>query len=473
MKTLKAAVKTLLLCMMITALIGGLGYIALGYYYRDGFSYGTYINGVYCTGKSVEEVNTLFAEGKNEGTVTLKVGDREYTFSLDDVNFKVDYTKPLQEYINTQNPYLWIENMMDGAKNKTINGDVSVDEALLAELFEKFSIKKLGIPHALYLKATEKDGYILYDGKGNIVDIPVLIEVTKASILEGKYEIIADESCYKKAVYSDYEKELIELYALVDKFQSIPISYNILNNNVLLTKTQVASMLSLNETGKPYRDEAGNLVFDENSVFEGLSLSLNPYKTYHNHTFTTHEGKKVYLDDGTYGTDFSIKDEAKMLFAALKDGEKSYSSTPVLKREAKYKGPDDIGKTYLEISLDEQHMYYFEEGVMVLDTDIVTGNHARRHDTPEGVDYVYFKQRNRTLIGEDYESFVKYWIAFIRHIGVHDASWRKEYGGDIYLRGGSHGCVNTPEEKVSKLYDMIEVGTPVIVYSYENSLVEE
>ena len=32
-------------------------YLGIAFYYMDGFSLGTWINGVYCTGKSVEEVN--------------------------------------------------------------------------------------------------------------------------------------------------------------------------------------------------------------------------------------------------------------------------------------------------------------------------------------------------------------------------------------------------------------------------------
>ena len=49
-------------------------------------------------------------------------------------------------------------------------------------------------------------------------------------------------------------------------------------------------------------------------------------------------------------------------------------------------------------------------------------------------------------------------------IGIHDASWRDEYGGDIYIRNGSHGCINTPLEIVEKMYEVMEVGTPCILY---------
>ena len=48
--------------------------------------------------------------------------------------------------------------------------------------------------------------------------------------------------------------------------------------------------------------------------------------------------------------------------------------------------------------------------------------------------------------------------------GIHDASWRSSYGGNIYKGNGSHGCVNTPYSKVQKIYNNTGYGTPVIVY---------
>ena len=55
-------------------------------------------------------------------------------------------------------------------------------------------------------------------------------------------------------------------------------------------------------------------------------------------------------------------------------------------------------------------------------------------------------------------------MAFIGHsYGIHDASWRSSFGGEIYKYNGSHGCINMPYYNVSKLYDMVQVGTPVHV----------
>ncbi len=73
-------------------------------------------------------------------------------------------------------------------------------------------------------------------------------------------------------------------------------------------------------------------------------------------------------------------------------------------------------------------------------------------------------QQHTTLVGEDYESYVDYWLGFNGGIGIHDASWRDDFGGDIYQGNGSHGCVNTPFDKVKTIYEHVEVGTPVYVY---------
>lgn len=128
------------------------------------------------------------------------------------------------------------------------------------------------------------------------------------------------------------------------------------------------------------------------------------------------------------------------------------------------RGKNDIGDTYIEVDMTEQKMYYYEDGELILETDIVTGNTGRRMGTPQGVNYVYNKQRNRVLRGQGYASPVKYWVPVKGAIGIHDASWRSKFGGEIYKTNGSHGCINTPTEIMAQLYESVEIGTPVIMF---------
>ncbi|MBR7088573.1 MAG: L,D-transpeptidase family protein [Mogibacterium sp.] len=125
--------------------------------------------------------------------------------------------------------------------------------------------------------------------------------------------------------------------------------------------------------------------------------------------------------------------------------------------------------TYVFVSIAKQHLTYFVDSKPVMDCPVVTGN-VHGHSTPKGTFRLNYKARNIILKGSEdngdpYESFVNYWMAFIgSSYGLHDTSWRNTFGGDIYINGGSHGCVNMPKASAAKLYGMIEPGTPVLVY---------
>lgn len=123
---------------------------------------------------------------------------------------------------------------------------------------------------------------------------------------------------------------------------------------------------------------------------------------------------------------------------------------------------DKFDHTYIKISIFEQKLRYYIENELVLESDIVTGtNNATR----KGNFKIWNKIRNTHLKGSDYISFVKYWMAYNGNsYGIHDASWRNRFGGAIYKYNGSHGCVNVPTDVAAKLYEMVEIGTPVYIY---------
>ena len=124
----------------------------------------------------------------------------------------------------------------------------------------------------------------------------------------------------------------------------------------------------------------------------------------------------------------------------------------------------EVGDTYVEVSLADQHMWYIVDGDVYLESDCVTGNY-RSADTPKGFWKVNNKISPCTLKGDDYVSHVTYWMPFIGGgWGLHDATWRSRFGGSIYKGDGSHGCVNLPYDIAKKMYAHIEIGTPVIVY---------
>ena len=58
----------------------------------------------------------------------------------------------------------------------------------------------------------------------------------------------------------------------------------------------------------------------------------------------------------------------------------------------------------------------------------------------------------------NYDCPVDYWMPFNGGVGLHDADWRGSFGGEIYKKNGSHGCVNIPPKYADDVYNNVSVG---------------
>ena len=126
--------------------------------------------------------------------------------------------------------------------------------------------------------------------------------------------------------------------------------------------------------------------------------------------------------------------------------------------------PFSLGDSYVEVDFDNQQMTFIKDGRLIVNTNIVSGA-LNGHQTPTGLYEAHGKEHDVWLKGDDYLVFVKYWVSVVGDlVGLHDASWRSNFGASFYVYGGSHGCVNTPEEAMAWIWNLIEDGTPVIMH---------
>ncbi len=119
-------------------------------------------------------------------------------------------------------------------------------------------------------------------------------------------------------------------------------------------------------------------------------------------------------------------------------------------------------KTYVDVNLGAQTLTYFVDGNPVLSTPCVTGSPGR--STPSGVFMINSKVPGKYLTGPTWHVWVNRWMRFAGNVGIHDASWRKSFGGNIYRSNGSHGCVNIPFAAADQLFGMVNIGTVVVVH---------
>lgn len=220
----------------------------------------------------------------------------------------------------------------------------------------------------------------------------------------------------------------------------------------------------------------GDLIAISEASRVNLSWNDNRYATGYNIYMAEGNGEYEYLDAterNYYNTDkltpeqtYSFRIEPYQTLGEGVEARGTYNdcTIKVVKPEPKQSPSVSGDGTYIEISISQQHMWYFENGKLVLDTDVVTGDSLSNCDTPTGRYSIESRATNTTLTGPGYSSFVNFWMGFYGGYGIHDASWRSSYGGRIYQGNGSHGCVNTPYDKVKELYERTGYGTPVIVY---------
>lgn len=202
-----------------------------------------------------------------------------------------------------------------------------------------------------------------------------------------------------------------------------------------------------------------------------LSKKYNNYEAYKD--FTTHYGEEISIANNSTGWLFDEEYSAKMLEEYILNCQSVEMNLTNRTKESnkwwlRVAGPYDIekeqGKSYAEVSIDSQYMWVYNNGSVILESPIVTGNPNYGNDTPKGYFFVYNKSSPAILYSSEYETQVSYWIGIIDDVGFHDATWQPYFGGDVYLTNGSHGCVNLPLYFAEELYDKVYVNMPVYVY---------
>lgn len=130
-----------------------------------------------------------------------------------------------------------------------------------------------------------------------------------------------------------------------------------------------------------------------------------------------------------------------------------------------------FGGNYVEIDLNSQHIWVYNKGKCVVSSPIVSGSVVDKNMTPTGLYSIQNKATDTYLVGPTWRDWVYFWMPFYGGYGMHDADgWRSEYGGDIYLYNGSHGCVNMPYSAAKDTYNNVSIGTKVVLYGGAQSV---
>ena len=460
---MKKWIKRISLLLMTVICLPGLIYLGLAVYYQDSFMYGTWINDIYCTGKTVPEAaEELQKNFKYDSLYVITPQDVE-VIEVETLRMEYDFESALKEYRRKQNPYVWFFHMLTGHQSEVVIPKISFDENVLEQwIYTTDSYNSnLELEDDKLTIILGENGYEITEEKEPILNTILAQEKISQAIKNAEAEVnLIEEGCYFTREETVEMQEIRELYKKIEEIQNISFIYKIKEKEKKVTPLEIALWFAKDEAGSFVTDKNGKLVFDKNAVGEFVEKLAAEYDTWHNFPFVTHDGREIVLKKGNYGTQIDKKKETAYLMNYLKEPTELVRE-PVYAKDVLYKDSNVVNDTYVEVDMTEQKMYFFSEGEQVLETSVVTGCTSKNMGTPEMVCYVNYKQRNRYLKGR---YFVNYWVPVYGGIGLHDAMWRDEFGDDIYIKNGSHGCINTPLEKMEELYGLLEVKMPVVVH---------
>lgn len=322
-----------------------------------------------------------------------------------------------------------------------------------------------------------KDAYITYDEeKKEYVIIPEVIgNIIVEDALDKLYNEISsynfdlnllDLGIYKMPLVLKDNSNLLSNFDIYKKYEDFNLTYSFVNTQEVIDISVWNKWIIPQYSEENYEllDSEFPFVLDEHRVEEYVVNLNKKYTTYGmTRTFTTSTGEVLEISKGDYGW---ILDRTKMIedinnhFYNLN----SEIKEAIFKQRAVCYGENDFKDSYVEVSIEHQRVWMYVDGECIVDTPVVTGNVSAGHDTRKGVFSLTYKTRNATLRGADYASFVYYWMPFDGGIGLHDATWRYSFGGNIYKTNGSHGCVNMPLEAAKTVYNNLESNMPIIVW---------
>ena len=435
----------------------GVFYITISVQYKSQFLPKTTVDGISIGNKTVKEANQKIKKHYQGKKFRVFEGDKTlFSFEGTDIGIASDFTKTLKNELEKQNIWVWPIKKVSLNHTQLTVDSLAFDDKKVATFISNLPLDQEQRKKPINAKIIKKDGTfsIQPEVNGNFFDESKMTNLLIDSVREGETKIDLKQSYAKPSVIVS-DKTLKSNLDELKKLSELSITYTITGSKEAVPHEKLFSWLNI--------DETGSIIVDKVAVASYMEELSTKYSTYEKtRDFKTTKRGMVKVPPGTYGWTLDVSRETESLVNDILLGE-TIERTPRYNGSGYSEKGNEFGDNYIEIDLASQHMWVYTNGQLFLETDIISGK--PKTPTPKGIYYVWKKDRNATLTGEDYATPVDYWLPVDWDgVGIHDSPWQSNYGGSNHLTTGSHGCINTPPTIMSKIYNQVEAGIPVVIY---------
>lgn len=416
-------------------------------------------------------------------TTTISNADFELALTGSDIGLTYNDNAYASDVASQQDPWTWPLHILETHEFSSVAGaqfDETKLKASLKAALDEYN-KTATQPTNASISYSESEGAfsVTPEKQGTALDLDTTLNCVKEQLSGLPASIKLDDTCLVQPSVTTSDEKLTTAVSNANTYLKADIPLILGGQSAgSITKAQIAGWIVIGD------DCTATL--DETKLAEWVKTNIAAKfdTTGSKRTYTRADGKVITVDAATkywgnyYGWTTDEDTLVTKLIEAIKAGSTDTIEIPTKQTASKL--PDangrDWGNRYIDCDLSEQHVrLYDESGNLVWESDCVTGNTGLGYDTPTGV-YVInsncatgdveLRGKIDEATGEpEYISHVKYWMPFINNsYAFHDASWRSNFGSNIYSYGGSHGCVNLPTDKAAELWDLCKVGDVVVVH---------
>ncbi|MCQ2519975.1 MAG: L,D-transpeptidase/peptidoglycan binding protein [Lachnospiraceae bacterium] len=414
------------------------------------YAEGSTINGINVSGllpsEAIAAVETAFLSR----SITIKMGTEQYDFSYSGLN--CDFSG-FEVYVMTNRPNESIATL----EYEAVAGDGYLDLDGISILGGNLKLQE------------SQDASLRFDSEAGTVEIipevvgnkpaeGVLEDKLTDAVMNNLAEITLTEADFELPKILSNDTKLLADKAQLEKILKKKITLEVCGNTVTVSAKKIRTMVRYD----------GGIVIDAETVSAFVDELKSKYDTNGvPRAFTTSTGKVVTVEKGTYGWIIDRERTIEKLSEAILNDKKRPSIKAAYTLKGQRPAGDELQGTYIEVSIENQHVWMYKNGELIVDDDCTTGEWNRQSNhTREGMFFLKYKKRDVVLRGSDYADFVNYWMPYDKSIGMHDASWRtdEEFGGTNYIGNGSHGCVNLRHDTAETIYNNWDADVPIIVW---------
>lgn len=442
-------------------------YLGFAIFFNNHFMFYTKINGIDFSLKNVSQVEAYMEQQVKDYVLTLEESDDDREeINGSDISLEYVPGDELKKLVKEQDNFLWITSLWNHPEIEAEVGvkyDADALSAIISNL-ECMKEENQTVSVDAHPEFQNDQFVVVPEVVGTQINIEVFSEKVEEAINGFQPTLdLYETGCYILPRFLSDSEEVIAAKDAMNSYLGANITYDFNPYTEVVDASVISQWVSV--------DADMNVTFDEGAVRAYVQSLANKYDTKGKpRNFTTATGNVVTVEGGSYGWKIDQEAEYNALIANIQNGETVTREPNYVSRAASHEG-NDVGSTYAEVDLTAQQMYFIQDGQVVLQSGVVTGNPNRGNGTPQGVYTLAYKALDQTLRGTkkpdgtyEYETPVKYWMPFNGGIGFHDATWQSSFGGSRYLTNGSHGCVNLPYDVAGQLYNLISAGTPVVCH---------